>query len=409
MGELVAGTPALRLEARASLAMEYVSALVLLYRAVPGSGLDPWLIAARRSLPDDLRYDLDLLHGFSGRLVYYLEEPLMRYEPFSPEHEHASFGDLMAFLEGMPPESYAAMAIRAIQRVRADQGLDQAPPVPTGNELRDEIAWRRFIEPGLTTATSDEVLPLFQDPGFLREKTIRLFRGVWDVLYREEYARQEPILRRAAERAAAVMDRGFGLAFSDLTGNRIPATLLNAMNSVNRVIFCPSAHLGSFVSYVLYPPDLVVLFSAPLWLERVEDKSAATRNWRSLAANGATKADGARTARALAATRSVALPGEIANDELPLLSMEEQLDMLRALADPTRLRILDMLVGGERYAREIVEELAIAQSAVSRHLSQLERAGLITVRPKGGMKYYSLDPTAIPRLAESLMHRFDGS
>ena len=40
--------------------------------------------------------------------------------------------------------------------------------------------------------------------------------------------------------------------------------------------------------------------------------------------------------------------------------------------------------GGELYAQEIVGRLGIAQSAVSRHLGQLERAGLIQVEPRRG-------------------------
>ena len=49
--------------------------------------------------------------------------------------------------------------------------------------------------------------------------------------------------------------------------------------------------------------------------------------------------------------------------------------------------------------------LGIAQSAVSRHLSQLERAGLVRVEPRRGMKYYAIDKPQLARLAESIMMR----
>ena len=42
--------------------------------------------------------------------------------------------------------------------------------------------------------------------------------------------------------------------------------------------------------------------------------------------------------------------------------------------------MLDLLIEGELYAQEIVGRLGVAQSAVSRHLSQLERAGLVAVK-----------------------------
>ena len=69
MGNLVAGQPALRIETAVSLPLDMVSVLSLLYRAVPGSDLGLWLVDARHRLPDSVRANLDLLHGFSGRLL----------------------------------------------------------------------------------------------------------------------------------------------------------------------------------------------------------------------------------------------------------------------------------------------------------------------------------------------------
>src|ERR671915_1011272 len=109
MGELVVGKPALQVNFVVSLPLDLVSVMSLLYRAVPGSGLDPWLVATRRALPPHLQADLDLLHGFSGRLLYYMEEPVMQFEPLRADRLHASFDDLIAFLEGMPADVYREM------------------------------------------------------------------------------------------------------------------------------------------------------------------------------------------------------------------------------------------------------------------------------------------------------------
>jgi DNA-binding transcriptional ArsR family regulator len=57
------------------------------------------------------------------------------------------------------------------------------------------------------------------------------------------------------------------------------------------------------------------------------------------------------------------------------------------------------------YAQEIVGRLGIAQSAVSRHLAQLERAGLVDVRPRGGMKYYAVDRDRLDGLADAIRAR----
>ena len=67
------------------------------------------------------------------------------------------------------------------------------------------------------------------------------------------------------------------------------------------------------------------------------------------------------------------------------------LPVLDALADETRLSILELLRLREMYAQELAQSLGVSQSAISRHVRQLEEAGLIRVRRDGTMKYYSLD------------------
>ena len=65
---------------------------------------------------------------------------------------------------------------------------------------------------------------------------------------------------------------------------------------------------------------------------------------------------------------------------------------LRTLADPSRLRIVDVLRGGERPVNDIVEKVDIDQSGVSRHLRILRGAGFVRVRPEGQKRFYSLSP-----------------
>jgi len=66
--------------------------------------------------------------------------------------------------------------------------------------------------------------------------------------------------------------------------------------------------------------------------------------------------------------------------------------VLQTLADPTRLRIVEALRGGERAVNDIVQNVAIDQSGVSRHLRILQEAGFVHVRPDGQKRFYSLRP-----------------
>jgi DNA-binding transcriptional ArsR family regulator len=61
-----------------------------------------------------------------------------------------------------------------------------------------------------------------------------------------------------------------------------------------------------------------------------------------------------------------------------------------ALADPTRLRLVEALRAGERPVSDLVARVRIHQSGVSRHLRILHGAGLVQVRPQGQQRLYSL-------------------
>ncbi len=65
-------------------------------------------------------------------------------------------------------------------------------------------------------------------------------------------------------------------------------------------------------------------------------------------------------------------------------------DVFRAFADPTRLRILNLLLEGEVCVCDLCSVLDEIQPKVSRHLAYLRRAGLVTVRTQGKWKYYAL-------------------
>ena len=74
-------------------------------------------------------------------------------------------------------------------------------------------------------------------------------------------------------------------------------------------------------------------------------------------------------------------------------SMLQAMQMFRALADETRLRILNLLQQRELCVCQIVEVLDLGQSKVSRHLAHLRNAGLVKDRRDATWMYYTLaDP-----------------
>jgi len=65
-------------------------------------------------------------------------------------------------------------------------------------------------------------------------------------------------------------------------------------------------------------------------------------------------------------------------------------DLFRAFADPTRLRILNLLLEGEVCVCDLCTVLDEIQPKVSRHLAYLRRVELVTVRTEGKWKYYAV-------------------
>jgi ArsR family transcriptional regulator len=74
--------------------------------------------------------------------------------------------------------------------------------------------------------------------------------------------------------------------------------------------------------------------------------------------------------------------------------------LFKALADPTRVRIVNMLATaeGDVCVCDLVPELGLAQPTVSHHLRKLADAGLLRRRQQGTWAFYSLDPDALSQL-----------
>jgi DNA-binding transcriptional ArsR family regulator len=73
------------------------------------------------------------------------------------------------------------------------------------------------------------------------------------------------------------------------------------------------------------------------------------------------------------------------------MSLRRYEAVMKAAADPTRVRILKMLEPGELCVCQIIAVLALTPSTVSKHLSLLKAAGLVNDRKEKKWVHYSLD------------------
>ena len=72
------------------------------------------------------------------------------------------------------------------------------------------------------------------------------------------------------------------------------------------------------------------------------------------------------------------------------------------MAEPTRRRILDLLLDRERPVGELVKRLKLSQPGVSKHLRVLREAGLVSVRSDAQRRIYGVRPEPLQEVAEWL-------
>lgn len=89
--------------------------------------------------------------------------------------------------------------------------------------------------------------------------------------------------------------------------------------------------------------------------------------------------------------------------------MDEMAQMFKALSQGVRLRVLSLLAEGELCVCDLMAVLKLPQSTVSRHLSYLERVGLVSGMRRGVWMYYRLAGVRFPlqkEVMDALMRAF---
>jgi ArsR family transcriptional regulator, virulence genes transcriptional regulator len=81
---------------------------------------------------------------------------------------------------------------------------------------------------------------------------------------------------------------------------------------------------------------------------------------------------------------------------------EEAADLLKALSNPQRLRVMCLLIDGEKTVGELNAAVELSQSALSQHLAVLRDGGLVQTRREAQNVYYSVAEGPVHRIIETL-------
>jgi hypothetical protein len=328
-------------------------ATVSLVCAVPSfEGLGDWLLEARAKLVPAQLAELCLLVGFPGHIQRFSAELAASLPADAPELDQAG---LMAHLEAIPGDEYSQMALRALAR--------GSTPRPSGDELRtlmDKPAeWAGYLAQIGSEVAPEVVAGLVRDGEELKSLWLSALERFWNDVYSTEFEATRPLMERSvAFQQSRPRPTSFDNLFVKVTGRLAPERITQVLPTVERVTFVPSCYVGPYVAYTHFDSELILYYncrSAP-----VDEAGAGSE-----------------------VTTALYPP-------------------LKALADETRLEILNLLRDRELYAQEIVEHLGISQPAVSRHLALMAAAGVLRIRREGNAKYYALSRETLARLAESI-------
>jgi ArsR family transcriptional regulator len=81
-------------------------------------------------------------------------------------------------------------------------------------------------------------------------------------------------------------------------------------------------------------------------------------------------------------------------------------EVLEAISDPNRRKILDLLKDGEKTAGELTAHLGITGASVSHHLNKLKAADLVIQRRQGQFIYYSIHTSVFEDAARFVLQFF---
>jgi DNA-binding transcriptional ArsR family regulator len=349
--DLLTYAPTVAAEFHLSLPEDLITSLRLLLGVDTYEGLSEWVYQTAASMSSDYSQELALL-GYPIKWCFRRQDSLVWRLP--PDHvAHANWEAFRIHLESTPADEFQRVALYNLaQDARGEYPLD-SPEVAELQRLLTrarQLEWEKWGRSLVASLDEERLVTLLLQPEQLKARIISLLTRFWDVYYRDDFEMHRGAMAQSvAFHQQQTYPRNFTDVFRQVTGRAVTPTtrdyVQEHLEMIERVVFCPCAHLGLYFQITLSYPILVVAF-----------------NYRTTSAPTAA--------------------GKAAVELFP---------PLKALADESRLHILSLLQGREMYAQEIVEAIGLSQSTVSRHLQLLERTELVGTRQERGMKFYSID------------------
>lgn len=244
--------------------------------------------------------------------------------------------------------------------------------------VRQPAGIEAFLRSQPEPAQTDILRNLLLDPEYSRNKLITVLQDYWDSIFAQEMERiEEPLLASLEEKIALFKEAGLAALLDSLgLGIRLNQDAIVGKAIVDDEI--TEIKLGfSEVDYIQIIPTV---FAFPHLFPAFNDRNLILR---------------------------YPCPYPEEPSCAGLLSSKQLLQVLKALTDVTRLRILQMLANQSMYSRELATELGFSEPTISRHMHLLKEAGLVSVQRKDNCTYYQLRKKVFEAVGPSLLHQLN--
>jgi ArsR family transcriptional regulator len=361
MAQIISPQKAVKVTFALAPAYNIIGSLSLLDMAEGFSGLGEWIYQTAKALsPEQMR---------TNRLV--LEDAYVHLA-------NAAWPSFPAWLDDLATRDVTEMRDRALQAWLTYVSKKTEGEIPSASELlADRAAYLALAErfcrtPGhyeslLEEAPFDnsyweERHRLLKDPPAGKDLIVTHLRTMWDGSLAAEWERNLPVLEESVTAFRSL----------NLSGLTVPEILsrvvmraqipdIDWFKDIEHLILIPSVHNGPYIVHLNGLSDTTVRFI-------------------------------------ISARTPEGVPSH-----LSALSRSELLVRLNALADDTRLRILELLARqGEMSTPDIRAQLELSQSAVSRHLEHLTATGYLIGEREQGTNLYRLNPDRIDHTFQAL-------
>lgn len=286
-----------------------------------------------------------------------------------PEKRHDSFLDYIDYLDRQSPSALRERLLNSYAGIHKTDSLpeEEASAVDWDEVLSsvsNYIAFlaSRFGEENVDVELETRAYEYVLDPAAMKQMIVSHLRWAWKNHLEPEWKRIQPMLEESAKAFHKADMSGMSRieAARFITGQELDeAQWAKAFEKAGTLLFIPNAHIGPYLQRAHSGNWLLIYF-------------------------------GARQP-------------ESAEERIPELDRAEIVARLSALADDTRLNILQMIAErGEMRAPEVIDATGLSQPSVSRYLIQLTAAGYLQERRINGAKVYNLNRERIEKTLKAV-------